>query len=471
MVVVAPRGVPQQSLQRPVAPLSRAMERQRRLRWKANDYYSTLNLESNATPALIKGNFRKLALKWHPDKHEEGAQRKRATDIFQQVAEAYEVLIDEGMRREYDQVWRENHANSRQAVPTFARDAGRRGSSMEPEGRSGSGLAGRGCSAEPGPRNPPGQRGPKTSATLREERQKMEERMWKNGRWREEAEEARKRQAQAERKKAEDQENERKRREECEQQDRRKRLRQRTGKRLLEEDWFEAEQFKQPEPTFVPSTSSTSKPAATSAPSAPATSAQGAASPEPKPTSWEQFLQEQVTKKWEQLTGQDLNNSLNKMTGGCAAPRPGRDSSPEQSKQRTPSPKQSKFEVRHGSAPAAFEPPARRREASPEGIAEVWVKKGATVAPAAPAAPTPLDATKEAMLMATAELANTGDALYQSARRSWGNLTEWFQRPAPQPSRSETLPARQVPSRCPRCQTVVQGRCANFCGSCRYVFT
>jgi curved DNA-binding protein CbpA len=64
------------------------------------DYYQILGVEKTATEADIKKAYRKLGLKWHPDKNpndREAAQRK-----FQEIAEAYSVLSDVKKRKEYD---------------------------------------------------------------------------------------------------------------------------------------------------------------------------------------------------------------------------------------------------------------------------------------------------------------------------------------------------------------------------------
>jgi len=64
------------------------------------DYYSILGLPKEASQEEIKRAFRKLAMKYHPDKNlgnEEWAGEK-----FKQVNEAYAVLGDERRRREYD---------------------------------------------------------------------------------------------------------------------------------------------------------------------------------------------------------------------------------------------------------------------------------------------------------------------------------------------------------------------------------
>merc|ERR1719300_241597 len=64
------------------------------------DYYDVLGVSQDATPQQLKKAYRKLALKWHPDKNPENA--KEAESKFKEIAEAYEVLSDERQRRQYD---------------------------------------------------------------------------------------------------------------------------------------------------------------------------------------------------------------------------------------------------------------------------------------------------------------------------------------------------------------------------------
>lgn len=62
------------------------------------DYYKTLGIEKGAKDEDIKKAYRKLALKYHPDKNKTpGAEEK-----FKEVAEAYEVLSDKKKREVYD---------------------------------------------------------------------------------------------------------------------------------------------------------------------------------------------------------------------------------------------------------------------------------------------------------------------------------------------------------------------------------
>lgn len=65
------------------------------------DYYDILELPRNSSTADIKKAYRKLALKWHPDKNPD--RKEEAERRFKQISEAYEVLSDEKKRRIYDQ--------------------------------------------------------------------------------------------------------------------------------------------------------------------------------------------------------------------------------------------------------------------------------------------------------------------------------------------------------------------------------
>jgi molecular chaperone DnaJ len=64
------------------------------------DYYSTLDVARSASADEIKKSFRKLAMKFHPDKN---PGDKKAEDKFKELSEAYEVLSDPKKRDLYDQ--------------------------------------------------------------------------------------------------------------------------------------------------------------------------------------------------------------------------------------------------------------------------------------------------------------------------------------------------------------------------------
>ena len=65
------------------------------------DYYKELGVPRDADAAALKKAYRKLAVKWHPDKNPDN--QKAAEDKFKLISEAYEVLSDEEKRKIYDQ--------------------------------------------------------------------------------------------------------------------------------------------------------------------------------------------------------------------------------------------------------------------------------------------------------------------------------------------------------------------------------
>ncbi|MCF7928952.1 MAG: molecular chaperone DnaJ [Spirochaetales bacterium] len=64
------------------------------------DYYEVLGVSKDASKDDIKKAYRKLAVKYHPDRN---AGNKEAEDHFKEATEAYEVLADEKKRQAYDQ--------------------------------------------------------------------------------------------------------------------------------------------------------------------------------------------------------------------------------------------------------------------------------------------------------------------------------------------------------------------------------
>ena len=66
---------------------------------RTKDYYKILGVSKDASPEDIKKAFRKLALKYHPDKNK---GNKEAEEKFKEVNEAYAVLSDPKKRKEYD---------------------------------------------------------------------------------------------------------------------------------------------------------------------------------------------------------------------------------------------------------------------------------------------------------------------------------------------------------------------------------
>ena len=71
------------------------------------DYYAILGVNQNASTEEIKKAFRKLAVKYHPDRNPANQQ---AEEKFKEISEAYEVLSDQEKRQKYDkfgQYWQQ----------------------------------------------------------------------------------------------------------------------------------------------------------------------------------------------------------------------------------------------------------------------------------------------------------------------------------------------------------------------------
>ncbi|QRR01792.1 molecular chaperone DnaJ [Dyadobacter sandarakinus] len=67
---------------------------------KKRDYYEVLGVDRNASADEIKKAYRKLAIKFHPDKNPDDPT---AEDKFKEAAEAYSILSDENKRQRYNQ--------------------------------------------------------------------------------------------------------------------------------------------------------------------------------------------------------------------------------------------------------------------------------------------------------------------------------------------------------------------------------
>ena len=65
-------------------------------------YYQVLGVTQDADFDEIKSKYRKLAMKYHPDRNQGD---KKAEEKFKEISEAYEILSDSVKRKEYDNMY------------------------------------------------------------------------------------------------------------------------------------------------------------------------------------------------------------------------------------------------------------------------------------------------------------------------------------------------------------------------------
>ncbi len=87
--------------------------------YRCLSHYETLRVERGASPERVRTAYRRLAQKFHPDKH--AAKRSAATDVMAVINQAYEVLSDPAQRAGYDQWLAAEEARAASAgAPTAA---------------------------------------------------------------------------------------------------------------------------------------------------------------------------------------------------------------------------------------------------------------------------------------------------------------------------------------------------------------
>lgn len=79
------------------------------LEYLMTNYYDILGINKTADDKELKKAYRKLALKWHPDKH--SVNKSTAEAKFKKISEAYSILSDKNKRKIYDQYGKEGLDN------------------------------------------------------------------------------------------------------------------------------------------------------------------------------------------------------------------------------------------------------------------------------------------------------------------------------------------------------------------------
>ncbi|KKQ73414.1 MAG: Heat shock protein DnaJ domain protein [Berkelbacteria bacterium GW2011_GWB1_38_5] len=89
------------------------------------DYYEVLGVSKNASPDEIKRAYRKLALRYHPDKNKDHSNGER----FKEINEAYQVLSNPQKKAQYDQFGSSDNFNYDDQSNPFSGFSGQGGQS------------------------------------------------------------------------------------------------------------------------------------------------------------------------------------------------------------------------------------------------------------------------------------------------------------------------------------------------------
>ena len=78
-------------------------------KYKEKDLYKILEVSKSASISEIRKSFKKLVLKWHPDKNNESKEKQLyAEKVFKEINDAYNILGDEEKKEEYDKTHNKN---------------------------------------------------------------------------------------------------------------------------------------------------------------------------------------------------------------------------------------------------------------------------------------------------------------------------------------------------------------------------
>ena len=81
---------------------------------ESDDYYEVLGVSRDANEEQIKKAYRKLAIKWHPDKNPNN--KEQAEEMFKRISEAYDVLSNQEKRLVYDKYGKEGLNGKRESL-------------------------------------------------------------------------------------------------------------------------------------------------------------------------------------------------------------------------------------------------------------------------------------------------------------------------------------------------------------------
>lgn len=81
---------------------------------KIHTHYDNLQVAENASPEVIKGAYRFLAQKWHPDRNP--SEREKSEKVTKLINQAYSVLSDPIRRKEHDEWIKSERSKAQEAV-------------------------------------------------------------------------------------------------------------------------------------------------------------------------------------------------------------------------------------------------------------------------------------------------------------------------------------------------------------------